>query len=1068
MAKDPSLEALVGRTAEVRAIRDSITALAEGRGQVLLLAGEPGIGKSTLARCAAALAERWGAAVYWGFCWEAGGAPAYWPWTQLLRSLVGDWELSQSERDTLPLLMPELSYSNGAAIDLQPDQARFQLLDSVRVLLSRIASRKPLVLLFEDVHAADKDSLSLLRHLARHVTATPILLIASYREWEARASAESASLWQMGREAKVLRLSRLSRSEVAEYLRSRTGRTPSNADLQAWFETTSGNPLFLSELVGLLDKGGSYRAVGGQLPATIEQVIRQQVGYLPDVTAQLLSTASLLGKSFDVSSLATLLQDTPQDIERYLAQASTAGIIVPRGAGGYEFSHGLYREVLYASLPPDERALLHLRYTKTLKKRVARGDEDGWSQLATHLASAGTDHRAEALEAWRHAAARARSRLAFDEAASLLETAVDTFAEGPRFGPADRCRLLLDCAEAMLLAGDLESGHAKSLDAFGIARTLEDAALMSTAALTYGSAIVVASVDQTLINMLQECLEALPRKDIGMRARVQARLAAALQPALDPKMPMDMARQAIEQARASGDKMVLYDSLRSAISALMDFAPPTERQTLNREFLKLAIESGDVPAQFRSHLRLMIDAAEMADRQAFDAAIESAERIAHRIGLPHYQWRVASARAMQAIVEGRYADAISCLDRAQAMAQRIEDLEPRVTIPVQRFAVLHDWDSEEAGSLSEIQAQLGEAYASGMQEAEFFIQPFIDAFTVTEAGTARKLIENPMFIRRSFAGSDRFSMVAVALLSLVADDRKLAEEVYHKLLPFKEQCAVTGLLGSVWSGPVALELGRLAMAQGNTRDARTFFVTALEIAERMASKPFIARIERERARLAAASGDAEAARQHEQAARDLYAALEMRLPKEWQNAPPPGEKASAPAAARISIEPRGEACEITFDGKSALIKHTKGMAMLVRLIRQPNSDIHVLELSDSNFPAGSAGGDAGPALDRRARDAYQRRVRELDEELEEAETMGDVVRRDALSEEREFIARELSRAFGLGGRARPQRRAAERARVNVRRRIKDAIDRIEEQLPGAGRYLESTIKTGSYCRYSPM
>jgi len=95
-------------------------------------------------------------------------------------------------------------------------------------------------------------------------------------------------------------------------------------------------------------------------------------------------------------------------------------------------------------------------------------------------------------------------------------------------------------------------------------------------------------------------------------------------------------------------------------------------------------------------------------------------------------------------------------------------------------------------------------------------------------------------------------------------------------------------------------------------------------------------------------------------------------------------------------------------------------------------------------------------------------VSELQEELEDAMQMGDTPRAESVRDELEFISRELSRAFGLGGRERPQAKAAERARVNVRRRIKDAINRIDQQIPGAGRYLENTVKTGSYCRYTPM
>lgn len=163
----------------------------------------------------------------------------------------------------------------------------------------------------------------------------------------------------------------------------------------------------------------------------------------------------------------------------------------------------------------------------------------------------------------------------------------------------------------------------------------------------------------------------------------------------------------------------------------------------------------------------------------------------------------------------------------------------------------------------------------------------------------------------------------------------------------------------------------------------------------------------------------------------------------------------------------GDVWSICFRGQTALVRDARGLQMLARLVAHPEQDIHVLDLSGACAP-GIAGDDAGPVLDDKARQEYRRRVHELEEELEEATELGDQGRIEALQEELDFIARELSRAFGLGGRRRPSGAAAERARVNVRRRIKDAISRIGEQLPDAGRYLDNTVKTGSYCRYAPL
>jgi hypothetical protein len=173
-----------------------------------------------------------------------------------------------------------------------------------------------------------------------------------------------------------------------------------------------------------------------------------------------------------------------------------------------------------------------------------------------------------------------------------------------------------------------------------------------------------------------------------------------------------------------------------------------------------------------------------------------------------------------------------------------------------------------------------------------------------------------------------------------------------------------------------------------------------------------------------------------------------------------------PPSAVFELEADGDVWRVACGLQAAMVKSSKGMEMLAKLVSHPDKEIHVLDLSGAS--AAPDTGDSGPLLDDQARRDYQARVAELQEELDEAEALGDTGRADSARDELDFITRELSQAFGLGGRKRRAGSAAERARVNVRRRIKDAIKRIEEQLPEAGRYLENTIKTGTYCRYSPM
>ena len=1059
---------LVGRSFEMDAIARAIDAVGRGRGHMLMLSGEPGIGKSTLARHAADIAAEQGIAVFWGFSWEGGGAPAYWPWTQLLGSLTAELAPPNQLTDKLQQLLPDQECCEEVP-GLQPHQAQFQLLESVRRLLDHVARKQPLAIVLEDLHAADAASLHLLNHIARHVSAVPIVVIGTFREAEARRMESGESLWNACRNAEVLPLQRLGADEVRAYLDSRQAGGMSAADVERLLRTTEGNPLFLAELVGLLVQSDGEDL---PLPASVQQVIRQQVELLPEDTRGTLAAGSILGREFDTASLAAISDSDEPGLESSLLVAIDAGLLRRTTEGQYRFAHVLHRDVLYQDMPEADRARLHVAYGHFIMSRIESGDEDRWTELANHMRAAGSEHRAEAIEAWRHAARRAMQRLAFEDAVMFLAKALAALDEGPRFDPRDRYELLLECASAAHLTGDTETGHGYCRDAFDIARSLSDATLMAEAALTWGSAIVVARVDSELIAALRECLGALPENDAPLRARVQARLAGALQPAPNPAEPMDMAREAIALARTTNDEYVLYSVLRSAISALMDFAPSDETLALNEEFGALAEKYGDVPGQFRSKLRLMICACEMADRVRMDVYIEECYHLAERIGLPHYRWRAASARAMQATIDGDFARANQLLDAAQAYADEADEFEAKVTIPLQRFAILIDWDSDAGESLEQIEARLQDAYASGMPNAEFFVTPFINSHKhPPHPEVARRMLSNKLIVERTFAGGDRYSLCRLGELAALAKDTELAERIYRINLPYVEHCATLGLMGTSCSGPIAWSLGVIAASLGKHDEALELLDKALGIAESMRGPPWIARIHADISRIAGEAGDEERSKRHAAAFEKQRDRLRLRDVRSASSDTPIAAtpaQASPPVETSVpfSLAKDGELWRVEFGSAAAMLKASRGLDLLAALVERPHEEIHVLDLSGGGAVKDER--ESGPAIDPEARKQYEQRIRELREELEEAESFGDAGRADAARGEIDFITRELSRAFGLGGKARPGGDAAERARVNVRRRLTDAIRRIGEQLPDAGRYLENTIKTGTYCRYTPM
>jgi hypothetical protein len=269
--------------------------------------------------------------------------------------------------------------------------------------------------------------------------------------------------------------------------------------------------------------------------------------------------------------------------------------------------------------------------------------------------------------------------------------------------------------------------------------------------------------------------------------------------------------------------------------------------------------------------------------------------------------------------------------------------------------------------------------------------------------------------------------------------------VFEVLSPAPPLCGHAGLYGMCWNGPTALTLARLSALLGDTAAARGYLADAREVAERMGASLTVLEVRAELDRLAEAPDPATV----------------------------PAVAQVAPLASRtIDLVAAGDFWEVRFAGREAAIRDSKGLQILARLLASPGREFHVLDLnavSGSAAVVESAANEAAlTGLDAQARDAYRRRLREIDETLEEAREMHDSARVEGLLEEQDALQRELSRAYGLGGRRRPSGSAAERARVNVTRRLRDAIGKIGEHLPDAGHYLDNTVKTGTYCKFSPM
>jgi hypothetical protein len=301
-----------------------------------------------------------------------------------------------------------------------------------------------------------------------------------------------------------------------------------------------------------------------------------------------------------------------------------------------------------------------------------------------------------------------------------------------------------------------------------------------------------------------------------------------------------------------------------------------------------------------------------------------------------------------------------------------------------------------------------------------------------------------------------------------------------------------GMTFMTWEEPLASLLGRCARWQGRVADAEVLFQQAIDDSDRAGGLPYAAwgRLElaelllegapqqRDPERIRGLLGHAaltaerlgmpglEERVQNALARVDASgnAAAEREPVRSAVHAPGADTRGSAGPRLAPRLQRDGEAWLLQGGEREVRLKDSRGVQWLHELLERPGQEIHVLDLV---APGQHDSGDAGELLDREAIDEYRRRLADLSEEIAEAEGFNDFGRAAALTEERDFLLRELSRGVGLGGRERRAGAAAERARVNVQRRLRDALSRIAAQAPELGRELERAITTGVFCRYSP-
>lgn len=447
----------VGRQREMDQLKAIFEEVLSGKGRMVTLVGEPGIGKTRTAQELATYAGMRGGQVLWGRCYESGGAPPYWPWVQAIRDHVAATE-PQALRGQLasnaPVIAEMVSDVREKLPDLpapaaisDPEAARFRLFDSVVTFLKSLSRTRPQVVMLEDLHWADRPSLRLLEFAARELANSKILIVGNYRDVElSRRHPLSVTLGDLTRERLFERvvLRGLQKHDVARFIEIAAGITPPQALVDAVHTQTEGNPLFVTETVRLLIQEGNItsgqQSKGGRtsweirVPEGVKEVIGRRLDRLSERCNVVLTMAAVIGRQFRFDLLKRLVDDTSEaQLLDAMDEARAARIVeeLPSEVGLYQFTHAQMQETLTSEISSNRIVRMHARIAEALEAHYGEDAGAHAAELAEHFALAEVVLGAErACKYLLLAGKAALDALAYEDAAQRFERVVSLVPAG--------------------------------------------------------------------------------------------------------------------------------------------------------------------------------------------------------------------------------------------------------------------------------------------------------------------------------------------------------------------------------------------------------------------------------------------------------------------------------------------------------------------------------------------------------------------------------------------------------------------------------------------------------------
>ncbi len=667
---------LLGRAAPLRRLTDHLRRAGPGHRRLLLLAGEPGIGKTRLAAELAVRAHEGGAVVMFGRCEEEASLP-FQPWVSALDPFAGALEpgllrrrLGPREHD-LARMLPNLRRADGgrpggAADD--PETDRYRLFEGVVALLELAAERGPVVLVLDDLQWADGETLGLMRHVMHAPRAFGLLVVGTYRDAEVHgehplalvmADLRREGLWER------VRLSGLDVQDVKAIAEAQTGSTVLPSVAQALWEATEGHPFFVGELIrhlmeneGLGNRRGAFLlrrgALAGGIPEGVRDVVAERLRRLPPATGELLRTAAVVGLEFGLDTLGAVTGASDDAIAEGLEPALVGQVVEPAGEtlDRFVFSHGLVREALYEALAPRARAALHGRVGAALAQVPPAARADGHqTELAHHFLAAARSGEGRELAVVHAVAAaeQARQDLAFEKAAQLYASAI-ALLDGPQDGP-DRCELALALGEMQWSTGAYKESRTTLAAAAELAERHGLGTTMAQAALAFGGRLgfQASAPDDELLDLLERALVLLGDAPSAMRTRVTSRLALALTHQGQPGRQRELGERAIAEATSADDPVLLAEVLGYSGWALWGPDNLEERLRIADQLVALADTTGPQHLRIEGRNWRAAHRMEAGDMAGADDDFARMTALAEESSQPFHLWEASVARTVRAL-----------------------------------------------------------------------------------------------------------------------------------------------------------------------------------------------------------------------------------------------------------------------------------------------------------------------------------------------------------------------------------------------------------------------------------